>query len=130
MTEAIEMAIKALEREGQPSFDVNRAIANLEFYREKYGDSADDEVPDFGGSIDAALTLMPENWFWQCGATSAFRAWARVYETHPDHGEPGRNEFGWKREWWQPETTPAIALSITALQAQAALQWRKKRVKL
>lgn len=125
MSEAIEAIINLLERVHDSVFPINSDIARGEFYREAEGDLADDEVPDFCGSIDAALKLVPEGWYWRVGRTAAFQAWAAVYETHPDHGEPGRNEFFWHREYWQPESTPPIALCIVALQARAAMQKRR-----
>lgn len=79
----------------------------------------------FTSSIDAALTLVPEGWFWRAGVTSIYKAWAHVHKTHPDHGEPGKNEFGWKRELWEPDTNPAIALCIAALKARARAEEEK-----
>lgn len=75
----------------------------------------------YTASIDAALTLVPEGWFWRVGRTSIYQAWAFISSTHPDHGEPGRNEFAWKREEWEPPSHPALALCIAALKARAAL---------
>jgi (p)ppGpp synthase/HD superfamily hydrolase len=44
------------------SFEINSAIARLDFYREMEGDMGDDEIPDFCGSIDAASSLVPDGW--------------------------------------------------------------------
>lgn len=78
--------------------------------------------PAYTASIDAALRLVPEGWFWRVGHTLLYRAWAGCYRTHPDHGEPGRNEFNWHRgHWEQLKTTPAMALCIVALEAQRSL---------
>lgn len=126
MSEAIDTVIKALEQAEGSSFALNHAIATLEFYREAEGDLADDEVPDFCGSIDAALTLVPKNWFWRCGRTSIYQAWALINEMHPDHCDTGWNEFAWKREAWEPDSTPAIALCIVALQARAVQKSKSK----
>lgn len=80
-------------------------------------------VPQWTASLDWAVELVPDSWFWRAGRTSLFRAWAGVYATHPDHGEPGRNEFFFRREYFQPQqTTPAMALCICALQAHRALR--------
>ena len=46
----------------ESSFELNSAIARLDFYREMEGDMGDDEIPDFCGSIDAALSLVPNGW--------------------------------------------------------------------
>lgn len=78
--------------------------------------------PAYTGSIDAIrLALLPKDWFWQVGQTSIFPAWAKVYATHPDHGERGINEFVWKREIWEPPSTPELAFCIACLQAIAAV---------
>lgn len=61
----MEQLIKQLESAPGSSFELNSAIARLDFYRETHGDLADDEVPDFCASIDAALTLLPEGWEWE-----------------------------------------------------------------
>lgn len=58
---ALTEAVVALN---ESSFAVNQQIARLDFFREGHGDCADNEVPDFTGSIDAATILMPaEGWF-------------------------------------------------------------------
>jgi hypothetical protein len=68
-------------------------------------------------SLDAAVTLVPEGWFWRVGRTSIFAGWAFVHNTHHDHGEPDRNEFGWRKV---AGTTPTLALCIAALKARRA----------
>jgi hypothetical protein len=60
----MEQLIKQLESAPGSSFELNSAIARLDFYRETHGDLADDEVPDFCASIDTALTLLPEGHDW------------------------------------------------------------------
>lgn len=50
--------IERLEK-AELSFDLNQSIACQEFYREEFGDMADDEVPDFGESFDAAIRQLP-----------------------------------------------------------------------
>lgn len=79
-----------------------------------------ESAPSFTGSLDAALTLVPEGWFWRVGRTTLFQAWAGVYRTHPDNGERDRNEFYWHRDHGGPPSTPALALCIAALKALAA----------
>lgn len=73
------------------------------------------ECLDIGAWESAALTLVPEGWYWRAGKTTLFAGWAFVHATHPDHGEPGRNEFWHKSE---RDTTPALALVIAALKAR------------
>jgi hypothetical protein len=54
--------INRLKKAAGASFELNSAIACLDFYREMEGDVGDDEIPDFCGSIDAALSLVPAGW--------------------------------------------------------------------
>src|SRR6185295_4669336 len=49
--------------------------------------------PHYTTSLDTALMLVPEGWFWRVGRTLIYAGWAFIHNTHPDHGEPGRNEF-------------------------------------
>jgi len=78
-------------------------------------------------SLDDALLLVPENWFWRVGRTSLFKAWAGVYKHHPDHCDPGRNEFSYKRENFEPDCTPATALCVVALEARVAIIEKRDR---
>jgi hypothetical protein len=78
-----------------------------------------DEVMAFTGSIDAALSLVPEGWFWRCGRTSAFQAWAGVNRLHPDHCDKSDESFA-RREYWEPTWTPVLALVSASLRARAA----------
>lgn len=54
--------IERLESATGPSFDLNAAIAGEDWYREEFGDCADDEVPNFSGCATAAMTLMRPGW--------------------------------------------------------------------
>ena len=74
---------------------------------------------DYTTSLDAAITLVPKGWFWRVGRTSIYAGWALVHKTHPDHGEPGRNEFGWSKA---TGTTPVLALCIAVLKARSAAE--------
>jgi hypothetical protein len=75
---------------------------------------------DIGACLVIAVGMVPEGWFWRAGRTSIYSGWASVHKTHPDHGIEGKNEFFTKREHWQPEWTPALALLAAALRAMAA----------
>ena len=77
--------------------------------------------PRYTASIDAALTLVPDGWYWRCGKTTSFQAWAVVNRTHPDHCEPNKDEFFANRDHWKPIWTPVLALCAAALRARAVL---------
>jgi hypothetical protein len=64
MTELSVLALQC-ERAAYSSFALNCSIGRLDFYREEHGDMGDDEIPDFSGSIDAAMTLRPAGWSYQ-----------------------------------------------------------------
>jgi hypothetical protein len=91
----------------------------------KYGGDAPGNpicsLEEYTASIDEAVTLVPEGWFWRVGRTSIYQAWAGVHQTHPDHGEKDKNEFFFRRELWEPPSTPALALCNVALRAKASL---------
>lgn len=79
-------------------------------------------LPAFTGSLDAAASLVPGEWYWQVGYTSAYQAWANVYKLHPDHTEDGKDEFHANRAHWGPQKwTPILALCHAALRARASL---------
>lgn len=85
-------------------------------------------VPHWTGSLDAAVKLVPEGWFWRVGRTSLFPGWANVHATHPDHGQPGENEFHFHSEsYHNPAAPPVVCLVICALQAYAAIVKKQKR---
>ncbi len=78
-------------------------------------------APFYTASLDAALTLVPQGWYWRCGRTTSYQAWAVVNRTHPDHCEPNQDEFFAHREHWKTEKwTPVLALCAAALHARAA----------
>lgn len=64
----------------------------------------------FTASLDAALTLVPEGWFWQVGQGN--HAWAAVYE----------NPIAPSMRVDPIAATPALALCSASLQAIAALR--------
>lgn len=113
----MEKLIAALEAATESSFELNAAIARLDFYREAHGDLADNEVPDFCASIDAALTLVPANHDWSL---------------HADNGEAiagcmPSNEDGCDVADCHG-ATPAIAICIAALKARTSIS-SKEQVK-
>ena len=70
-------------------------------------------IPDYLGSIDAAMLLVPEGWEWQAdtltmGAERDKHAWFRLHR--PDYGEQFEAEAA----------TPALALCAAALRAIAS----------
>ena len=85
-------------------------------------------VPRWTASLDAALELVPADWFYRVGRTSCFQAWAGVYKEHPDHTIDGETEFNFKREYWEkPDIEPVIALCIVALEARRVIAIGKVR---
>jgi hypothetical protein len=113
----MEKLIAALEAATESSFELNAAIARLDFYREAHGDLADNEVPDFCASIDAALTLVPANHDWSL---------------HADNGEAIAGCMPSSEDGCDIAdcrgATPALALCIAALQARATIS-SKEQVK-
>lgn len=74
----------------------------------------DDLASKFTGSIDAALTLVPEGWFWNVDNNPEAGGYARMTDV-PDIGEMMKDVRAVGR-------TPALALCIAALRARATLQ--------
>lgn len=98
--------IERLEKATDSVFELSRAITNLDWYREQFGDSADDEVPDFIRSMDASATLVPGHAIWDIASTGA--AWIDV---------PGEQElFTGKGRF------PAAGLTIAALKAREEMK--------
>lgn len=73
------------------------------------------DLPNFTGSIDAALTLVPEGYRWTIGITDgAFEFYATV--RHPNEGSNP------SLKWMAHGTVnPAVTLLIAILKARAAL---------
>lgn len=69
-------------------------------------------APPVTASLDAALKLVPEGWFWKCGFGTASPGWAHVYATHPDHCERDDAFTGYA-------ATPILALCSASLNALA-----------
>jgi hypothetical protein len=78
-------------------------------------------IPPVTSSIDAALKLVPEGWYWRCGRTPIYAGWAYIHRTHLSNCDRN-DEFGGGKEYWRGEWSPALALCYAAVQAQAALR--------
>lgn len=116
---AIREIVERLERAEGPNFRLEQeimwAVRNVpERHRSDH-----DKPPAYTSSLDAAMTLVPEGWFWRVGHTTSYQAWAFVNRCHPDHADKG-DEHSFKREHWEPKSTPALALCIAALRARLA----------
>lgn len=71
-------------------------------------------APEYTCSLDAAVSLVPEGWFWRCGRTSHNAGWAYVSKCF----DPLPHE---EAAFFRPtDTTPALALCIAALRARLA----------
>jgi len=114
MSKLLELANRCEKIEGG-SLDLDLAISKAVFPDLKVGG-----VPAYTASLDAALMLVPDGWYWRAGRTSAFQAWAGVNRYHPDHCDKN-DEFFAKREYWEPSWTPVLALVSCALRARATL---------
>lgn len=66
----------------------------------------------FTSSIDAAITLVPGDWFWKVGYSTLHDGWANVYRTHPDHADRDDAHFS-------EASSPALALVAACLKARS-----------
>lgn len=81
--------------------------------RERSPKPVDAPVPDYTGSIDAALTLVPEGWSWGLSHESE-RSDGRTFASVRRYWSSfDRDHFCWA-------ATPALALCAAALRARAA----------
>lgn len=67
---------------------------------------------DFTASIDAAMSLVPEGWFWRAGHSTLYDGWAGTNRVHPDHCDRQDETFAHGK-------TPALALCAASLRARA-----------
>ncbi|WP_454629442.1 hypothetical protein [Bradyrhizobium cenepequi] len=109
MKDLIEKLMNATES----SFELNAAIARLDFYRDMEGDMGDDEIPDFCASIDAALTLVPAEYTWN------INEWGLVQLLRKEKDPAGTDRGIEVSDKVRP---PAIAICIAALRARLALE--------
>ena len=72
-------------------------------------------LPDFSGSLDAALTLVPGRWqwLWRVEALSSVNRYGALLSFFPTTGEENKENIIAKA------STPALALCIAALRARA-----------
>lgn len=91
-------------------------------------DDQDFDFPRYSGSIDAAVSIVPPGWYWAVGRTSSFCGWAKVYQTHPDHGEEGQNEFFSNCEHWKPVQIPPVSCLLACiLRARASKAFQREQ---
>lgn len=78
-------------------------------------------IPALTASLDAAIALVERTlpgWYWRAGRTSLFpNGWANLHEFHPDHTDPGKNEFGYTGG---KVPNPACALLVCLFRALEA----------
>lgn len=67
-------------------------------------------LPRFTASLDAAMTLVPEGWFWRVGHSTLYDGWAALNRVHPDHCNREDEAFA-------KAATPALALCAAALRS-------------
>ncbi len=79
---------------------------------------ADEYVPAYTASLDAAKTLVPEGFGWTVGDKSPWPsiAWCEI------EGLPWKAGYGWAvdRRLMVEAATPALALTAASLRARAA----------
>lgn len=113
----IEDLIDKLQEATEPDWHLDAAIARLEPIRERIGDCADNEVPRYTSSLDAALTLVPDGWEWLSSNRSpephAGRAYIHNREMQFLGGGMARNPRYRGVETTAP--TPAIAMCLVGL---------------
>jgi hypothetical protein len=71
-------------------------------------------TPAYTRSLDAAVTLVPEGWYWRAGHGVLWPGWAHLNRKHPDHCER-------EDEHSAHAATPALALCAAALKARSQL---------
>jgi hypothetical protein len=78
-------------------------------------------VPRLTASIDAALTLIPKDWYWRAGRTTLYAGWAFIHRTHPSNCDR-KDEFAGSKEYWRGEWSAPLAICYAAIQATIALR--------
>lgn len=111
--EALNALADRVERE-EPSRYLDADIEEAE----KGAATAD--PPYYTTSLDAAVTLVPEGWFWRVGYTPIFNGWAHVSRTHADRCDRKDEHSS------TVARNPTLALTAAALRARAALEWAAK----
>lgn len=70
-------------------------------------------VRNYTASVDTAMLLVPEGWYWRVGHSTLYAGWANVHSKHPDFCDREDEHFA-------KAATPALALTAAALRARAA----------
>lgn len=110
------------EADGWEVIKVNDGIIGSETYFARDG-LRRAAPPHYTTKIEDALTLLPDGWYWRCGYTPSFKAWAHIQKTYSDHTEPNKTEFTAKREYWDERPmTVAIAMCIAICKAREAME--------
>ena len=115
--EALNALADRVERE-EPSFELDSTIYEDALPVEEKRRIVD--LPAYTTSLDAAVTLVPEGWFWRVGYTPIFNGWAHVSRTHADHCVRKYEHLS------SVARNPTLALTAAALRARAALEWAAK----
>lgn len=128
LTELREKVLSRISSATGPDRQLDAVIAaaiNAPHGQHGYADDEDEIAASYSASLDAAVTIVPPGWRYQVGVTSLFAGWANVYEMHPDHCDPGINEFGATsdkcskpREGRGFAPTPALCLCWAAVAAR------------
>lgn len=108
--EALTALADRVERE-EPCWQLEVAISDA------LGFCHDGGTPRYTRSLNAAVTLVPEGWFWRVGYTPIFNGWAHVSRTHADHCDRKDEHSS------TVARNPTLALCAAALRARAALEW-------
>ena len=107
----IDMLVERCEKATGPDRELDAQIGRY-FSADFLGYVPDDPqygCAEFTRSLDAAMTLVPEGWFWQVGQGN--HAWAAVYK-NPIPPAMRVDPIG---------ATPALALCAAALKARSQL---------
>ena len=75
------------------------------------GQGLHDSAPRYTASLDDAVTLVPDGWYWRAGHGVLWPGWAHLNVKHPDHCDYGD-------EHTAHAETPALALCAAALKAR------------
>ena len=70
-----------------------------------------DNVPAYTESLNAAVTLVPEGWYWRAGHGVLWPGWAHLNHKHPDHCDRADEQSSHAE-------TPELALCAAALRAR------------
>jgi hypothetical protein len=84
---------------------------SLTSYRDWLHINAFGKLLDVGAFLDAAMSLVPEGWFWRVGHSTLYAGWASTNRLHPDHCNREDETFA-------KAATPALALCAAALRAR------------